>query len=133
MFVPLISQDRIIGTLVFDLVTDENSFTRTNLELAQTIAGQIATTIENANLFRQTVKRAERERLVAEITGKIRSSNDPKIILQTAISELRQALEHTKETIPEPTTQGNSNNKENLDTNEHREPSDFQEGLKNEL
>lgn len=132
MFVPLVSQDRIIGTLLFDLVVDDVSFTRANLELAQTIAGQIATTIENANLFRQTVRRAERERLVAEITGKIRSSNDPKIILQTAISELQQALGRPTENVVE-APEDNSNNQDQIDTNGHNEPSGNQEGLKHEL
>jgi GAF domain-containing protein len=33
-----------------------------------------------------------RERLASEITAKIRLSNDPQVILETAVQELRQAL-----------------------------------------
>ena len=92
LMVPLISQNKVIGSMVYDLISREKSFTQNQVELAQTIAGQIATTLENANLFDQAVRRAERERQVTEITAKIRASNDPKEILDTAISELRLAL-----------------------------------------
>jgi GAF domain-containing protein len=89
---PLISQDQVFGVLTFDHVNEEKTFTTEQIELAQTIAGQIASTIENAHLFDQTVRRADRERLVAEITTKIRASNEPTTILNTAINALRQAL-----------------------------------------
>jgi GAF domain-containing protein len=92
LMVPLISQNKVIGTMVYDLTSRDQTFTESQVELAQTIAGQIATTLENANLFDQAVRRAERERQVTEITAKIRASNDPKQILDTAISELRLAL-----------------------------------------
>jgi GAF domain-containing protein len=70
----------------------EQHFQESQVELAQTIAGQIATTIENANLFEQAVTRAERERQITDITAKIRASNDPQVIMDTAIAELRAAL-----------------------------------------
>ena len=92
LMVPLISQNKVIGTMVYDQVDPAFNFRESQIELAQTIAGQIATTIENANLFEQAVTRAERERQITEITAKIRSSNDPKEIMETAISELRAAL-----------------------------------------
>jgi GAF domain-containing protein len=92
LMVPLISQNKVIGTMIFDQIDQNQTFKQNQEELAQTIAGQIATTIENANLFEQTVRRAERERKVTEITSKIRSSNDPQKIMETAISELRLAL-----------------------------------------
>jgi GAF domain-containing protein len=98
--VPLISQDEVFGFLTFDHVDANESFTNEQIELAQTIAGQIGTTIENAKLFSHTVRRAERERLVTEITTKIRASNDPRTILQTAMSELRNTLTRSRTQIP---------------------------------
>ncbi len=92
LLLPLISQDEVYGILTFDHVDPDKGFSSDQVELAQTIAGQIASTIENANLFEQTFKRAERERLVTNITTKIRASNDPREILQTALIELQQAL-----------------------------------------
>ncbi|MGD8457536.1 MAG: GAF domain-containing protein [Anaerolineales bacterium] len=92
LMLPLISQDEVFGIITFDHINEEATFTPDQIDFALTISGQIASTIENARLFDQTVRRAERERLVAEITTKIRASNDPKTIINTAVNELRQAL-----------------------------------------
>jgi GAF domain-containing protein len=92
LMIPLISQNKVVGTMIYDQVDPSFTFRESQVELAQTIAGQIATTIENANLFEEAVTRAERERQITEITAKIRSSNDPQEIMETAISELRAAL-----------------------------------------
>lgn len=89
---PLVSQNRVIGLMVYDQSDPSLRFNEAQMELAQTIAGQVATTIANANLYSETVRRAERERLVSEITTKVRASNDPRTILQTAIEELRAVL-----------------------------------------
>ncbi len=92
LMVPLISQNRVIGTMLYDQTDSNKSFSQYHINLAQTIAGQIATTIENVNLFEQAVNQAEREHLVSEITAKLRASNDPNEIMSTAITELRMAL-----------------------------------------
>ncbi|MFN2144574.1 MAG: GAF domain-containing protein [Anaerolineales bacterium] len=92
MSIPLISQNKVIGTMIYTQTNPDKHFQENQIDLAQTIAGQIATTIENANLFEQAVTRAERERQIIEITAKIRSTNDPQQIMNTAISELRAAL-----------------------------------------
>lgn len=97
--VPLISQNQVIGFMVYDHADSTQTFPASQIDLAQTIAGQVATTISNANLYRETVRRAERERLVSEITTKVRASNDPRIILQTAIRELRTVLGTGEENI----------------------------------
>jgi hypothetical protein len=48
--------------------------------------------LQNAQLFDQTARQARRERLVAEITNKIRAADDMDGMLRTAVTELRQAL-----------------------------------------
>jgi GAF domain-containing protein len=58
--------------------------------------------VENARLFEESTKRAERERLVSDITTKIRSTNDPEVMIRTAIQELQQALGASRvEIIPQ--------------------------------
>ena len=52
----------------------------------------MALSAENARLFEETSRRAERERLVTEITSRIRSTNDPEEMIRTALDELRNAL-----------------------------------------
>jgi GAF domain-containing protein len=56
------------------------------------IANQVAAALENARLFENTVRRAEREKRVLQITARIRSTNDPGEMMQIAVSELQQAL-----------------------------------------
>jgi GAF domain-containing protein/HAMP domain-containing protein len=62
------------------------------ISVVQAIAERVATSAENARLFEETTKRAERERKVAEITSKIRSTNDPNEMMQIALTEIKQSL-----------------------------------------
>jgi transcriptional regulator with GAF, ATPase, and Fis domain len=125
LMVPLISQNKVIGSMVYDQIDPDFRFRQNQVEIAQTIAGQIATTIENSKLFEDALLRAERERQVSEITAKIRSSNDPDVIMETAIAELRAALtKSTKSAKAAPTrtefrkpSSGQTNGK---DTGTHR-------------
>ena len=72
------------------------------LDLIRAVAERVAISAENARLFDETTRRAERERLVSDITGKIRSVNDPQAMMQTAMEELRKALGATRvEVIPQ--------------------------------
>ncbi len=71
-------------------------WTNEDIQIVQTIADQVAQAIENARLFQQTVSRADRERKVIEISSKIRSTNDPEIMLKIAVEELQLALHASK-------------------------------------
>lgn len=67
-------------------------WTDDEVELVNAVADRLALAMENARLFEQTARRADRERAVAEITAKIRSTNDPQLMLQIAVEELKQVL-----------------------------------------
>ena len=94
---PLMARDEIIGTLGLDIGDAAREITEEELRLLEQIARQIATSVEVARLFQQAVRTAEREHTLTEITTKIRATNDPQVILQTALAELRQAL-HVQQT-----------------------------------
>ena len=55
--------------------------------------------MENARLLEESRQVALRERLTAEITGKVWSSPNTEFILQTAIKELGRALRADEATI----------------------------------
>lgn len=76
------------------------------LDLIRAVAERVAISAENARLFDETTRRAERERTVSEITGKIRSVNDPQAMIQIAIEELRNALGASRVEIVPQTIQG---------------------------
>lgn len=51
MIVPLLSRGAVIGTLVIASDQEGREFTPTEVSLAETVAGQIATAVENSRLF----------------------------------------------------------------------------------
>ena len=58
----------------------------------QTLSERLGSAVESARLYEETRRRAEREQLTSEIIAKMRATNDPRTILQTAAFELRKAL-----------------------------------------
>jgi GAF domain-containing protein len=93
----------IIGTLIVQTPSEE-ILNRDQVDLIKAVAERVALSVENARLFEDTTRRAERERLVSDITGKIRSAQDPQIMIQTAMEELRTALGASRvEVIPQAT------------------------------
>ena len=99
--VPIQLRGQTIGTLKVHAPETEK-LTDIQLDLIKAVADRVALSVENARLFEETAKRAERERRVSDITTKIRSVNDPQQMINTAIDELRQALGATSvEVMPQ--------------------------------
>lgn len=89
--VPIELRGEVIGNLVVQSPTGSR-WTDDEQDIIRAVAERVALSAENARLFEETTHRAERERLVSEITGKIRSHNDPQAMIETALQELRSAL-----------------------------------------
>lgn len=92
---PLVIPIKLRGETIGNLIVQpqrQGSWTQDQMELAQAVAERVALSAENARLFDETNRRAERERLVTEITSRIRSTNDPDEMIRTAVEELRNAL-----------------------------------------
>jgi GAF domain-containing protein len=89
--VPIELRGEVIGSLVVQSLIGHD-WNEDERDLIKAVAERVALSAENARLFEETSKRAERERLVSEITGKIRSENDPQAMIHTALEELRNAL-----------------------------------------
>ena len=99
--VPIELRGETIGNLVVQSPAS-GRLNQDQLDLIKAVAERVALSAENARLFEETTRRAERERLVSDITGRIRSMNDPQAMIQTAIEELRKALGATRvEVIPQ--------------------------------
>ena len=88
---PLIFRNDILGVLN---VESEQiaAYTENDEEMLGTLAGSLAAIIANARLVEQIRKQAERERLLFEITSKIRRSTDMQTILSTTINEIQRAI-----------------------------------------
>jgi len=90
--VPISVRGQTIGVLGIEAPEGERQWTEDDIALIEAISEQLAQTLESARLFADTQRRAERERLIGEITAKIRASTDMHAILETAAVELGQAL-----------------------------------------
>lgn len=89
--VPIVMRGLEIGELAVTIPQDEN-IKADQMDMIRAVADRVAVIAENARLFDETTRRAERERLVTEITTKIRGNNDPQAMIETAVRELREAL-----------------------------------------
>jgi len=90
MAIPLIYRSELLGILN---VESEllSAYTESDEELLGTLGGSLAAIIANARLLEQIRTQAERERVLFEITDKIRRTTDMQTILATTVSELTRA------------------------------------------
>jgi len=65
-----------------------DAYSENDEEMLGTLGGSLAAIIANARLLEQIRQQAEKERLIYEITSKIRRSSDMQSILTTTASEL---------------------------------------------
>ena len=95
---PIKVRGEIIGALgLQEVYEDAHRVTRhawsdEEIALIETVADQVGQALEAARLYDQAQRRAQREQLVTDITGKIRSAPDIEGILRVAVQEIRHAL-----------------------------------------
>lgn len=89
---PLRVRNMVLGVVRLQKAQAFGAWLQEEVDLVAAMLDQMGQALETARLYTDTRRRAERERLTAEITARLRASNDPQEILQTALIELRQAL-----------------------------------------
>jgi len=106
--IPLRVRDQVVGVLGFykeqrpPRLTAQSAggapsgwgdtWTVEEVGLMETLAGQLGVALESAQLFEETQRRASRERLIGEVTARVRETLDVDTVLQTAIREVGEAL-----------------------------------------
>jgi PAS domain S-box-containing protein len=104
-FMPLTLGGRWVGIIIVSW-REPHDFTAGEQRMYQSIASQVAVAIENRRLFEQVERRAQRERLVADISSRMFAANDLASIAQIAGEELGRILQVKQTTVrvrPEPT------------------------------
>jgi len=89
--IPLVYRSELLGVLNVESEIP-SAYTETDEELLGTLGGSLAAIIANARLLEQIRTQAERERVLYEITDKIRRTTDMQTILTTTVSELTRAV-----------------------------------------
>jgi GAF domain-containing protein len=97
--VPLLVAGEVIGAILLQDLEQEGRFDEDDQRLLVTLASQVAVAIRNTRLLESTYRQAAHERLLFDITNKIRSSSDISAILETTARELGMALGSQRTTI----------------------------------
>ncbi len=91
MALPLMSRERVIGAMTVQ--SDRPAaFSPEDITVLQTVADQLATAIENANLYQETLHRQAQAWVLREVMLAAASTLDFDQILQRTIQTLRSAL-----------------------------------------
>jgi GAF domain-containing protein/HAMP domain-containing protein len=92
ILVPIHLRGEKIGNLRVHIPKDDR-IGQDQLDLIKAVAERVALSAENARLFDETQRRAERERVITEITSKIGASVRTENILKTTAREINQLLD----------------------------------------
>jgi GAF domain-containing protein/HAMP domain-containing protein len=88
--IPVSLRGQMLGAVEWDL--PRSAYNENSRQLGRELAARLAITADNARLFEQAQRLAERERLVNDITSKLSQQADVAQILKVAVQELGQAL-----------------------------------------
>jgi len=89
--IPIKIRDQVIG--VIDAHKPEGAWTPEEIVLVESLTEQMGVALESARLYQDSQRRAAQERLIGEVTSRIRESLDIETVLKTTASEMRQALD----------------------------------------
>ncbi len=106
--IPIRLRGQIIGAV--NLRSRSNTVSKETIAIVEQVADRLASALENARLTEGTRRRAQRDALVTELTGRFRSTLDLETILRTATQEFQRAfeLEEAEVRIGFPTTESDS-------------------------
>ena len=88
---PLRLRGEVVGVLDVH-VPSGHEWDPDEVDIAKAVADRLSLALESATLLQSTQRRAEIERLTADISGKISASINLRNVLQTAVEELGHAL-----------------------------------------
>ena len=89
---PVRLRGQMLGSIVLRRKPEQEPWSQEEIALVDEVSTQIALALENAQLLEETQRHSERDRLIAGITARVRSSMHMETILQTAVQELGAAL-----------------------------------------
>lgn len=91
--VPIKIRDYVIGVIEARKPSVAGEWSQDEIRMMNTLIDQLGVALENARHYEESQQRADRERILAEITGRVRSSTNINSILQIAVQELSEALQ----------------------------------------
>ena len=88
--VPIKVRGEVVGVL--DTYRSEGAWSDQEVTLLETIADQLGTALESSRLYYDTQRRALQERMVGEVTAKMRETLDVEAVVKTAVDEIYKTI-----------------------------------------
>ena len=90
--VPVKVRGQVIGVIGARKPDEDGGWSNDDVALMEALADQLSVALEGARLYQDTQRRAAAERLIGEITVRIRETLDVDAVLQAAVREIRDGL-----------------------------------------
>lgn len=90
---PVRVRGHVIGKIDARKPEGAGEWTAEETALMEALTEQLNIALESARLHQDTQRRAARERLISEVTGRMRQTLDVETVLKTAVDEIYQALD----------------------------------------
>jgi len=90
---PLRTSGQVVGVLRFERTGSDVMWMDDEVALLETLTDQLGQTLERAQLYLETQQRAMRDRLVADLAGRMRESLDIDTVLRTTVREIFEAMD----------------------------------------
>ncbi len=91
--IPVHEHGRVVGVLSFRKDDPSQAWTPEEIAILEELVEQLGIALESARLYEDTQRRAARERVLGEITSRIRETLDVETVIRTAAREMQAALE----------------------------------------
>jgi GAF domain-containing protein/HAMP domain-containing protein len=96
---PIRIRGQALGTILARKAETDGEWSSEEIGLLEALTDQLSVALDNARLYSDTQSSAERAHIISDISAKVRSATSVKIILQTAVKELAEALHISKASI----------------------------------
>ncbi len=97
--IPLLVRETVIGLIGLEISDPSRRFSEEDLQLFDQLSVQISTAVEVARSVEQSRVRAERERMIGEITARMRATMDVETVLRTAVDEIYHSGDYTEVSV----------------------------------
>lgn len=94
MVIPLLARGKTIGIIEVGIESKDRTFNLSELSLAETIAGQIASAVENARLFSEEQQQRQMAESLREVAMVITNSLDRDTVLAKIMEQLGHVIEY---------------------------------------
>lgn len=89
---PIKVREQVIGVIDAQKPEGSGEWTEEELALLETMADQLGVALDSARLYQDTQRRAAQDRLIGDVTARIRETLDVETVLRTAIREMGTTL-----------------------------------------